>query len=222
MSKNKGMAYAVLGIIFVIFNVIAFAIPTAKTATFWVAYIFTVIAFALQLIIWKFAFKGADTLKSKFLGIPLISVGVIYLLVQIVAVAVFMALSFVPSWIAIVVCILILGISAVCLIGAETGREEVNRIEHKVSKKGFYIKSLQIDVEMLAKAEVDADTKIALTNLAEKIRFSDPMSDELLAELEAKIRNKFEELKLAEQKATIINELTLLIEERNKKCKLLK
>ena len=222
MSKNKGMAYAVLGIIFVIFNVIAFAIPTAKTATFWVAYIFTVIAFALQLIIWKFAFKGADTLKSKFLGIPLISVGIIYLLVQIVAVAVFMALSFVPSWIAIVVCILILGVSAVCLIGAETGREEVNRIEHKVSKKVFYIKSLQIDVEMLAKAEVDADTKIALTNLAEKIRFSDPMSDELLAELEAKIRNKFEELKLAEQKATIINELTLLIEERNKKCKLLK
>ena len=222
MSKNKGMAYAVLGIIFVIFNVIAFAIPTAKTATFWVAYIFTVIAFALQLIIWIFAFKGADTLKSKFLGIPLISVGVIYLLVQIVAVAVFMALSFVPSWIAIVVCILILGVSAVCLIGAETGREEVNHIEHKVSKKVFYIKSLQIDVEMLAKAEADADTKIALTNLAEKIRFSDPMSDELLAELEAKIRNKFEELKLAEQKATIINELTLLIEERNKKCKLLK
>lgn len=222
MSKNKGMAYAVLGIFFVIFNVIAFAIPTAKTATFWVAYIFTLIAFVMQPFIWKFAFKDTDTLKSKFLGIPLISVGVIYLLVQIVAVAVFMALSFVPSWIAIVVCILILGLSAVCLIGTETGREEINRIEHKVSKKVFYIKSLQIDVEMLAKAEVDADTKIALTNLAEKIRFSDPMSDELLAELEAKIRNKFEELKLAEQKATIINELTLLIEERNKKCKLLK
>ena len=222
MSKNKGMAYAVLGIFFVIFNVIAFAIHTAKTATFWVAYIFTLIAFVMQPFIWKFAFKDTDTLKSKFLGIPLISVGVIYLLVQIVAVAVFMALSFVPSWIAIVVCILILGLSAVCLIGTETGREEINRIEHKVSKKVFYIKSLQIDVEMLAKAEVDADTKIALTNLAEKIRFSDPMSDELLAELEAKIRNKFEELKLAEQKATIINELTLLIEERNKKCKLLK
>ena len=222
MSKNKGMAYAVLGIFFVIFNVIVFAIPTAKTATFWVAYIFTLIAFAMQPLIWKFAFKDTDTLKSKFLGIPLISVGIIYLLTQIVAVAVFMALSFVPSWIAIVVCILILGISAICLIGTETGREEINRIEHKVSKKIFYIKSLQIDVEMLAKAEEDSDTKTALTNLAEKIRFSDPMSDELLAELEAKIRDKFEELKSAEQKATIINELTLLIEERNKKCKLLK
>lgn len=222
MSKNKGMAYAVLGIFFVIFNVIVFAIPTAKTVTFWVAYIFTLIAFAMQPLIWKFAFKDTDTLKSKFLGIPLISVGIIYLLVQIVAVAVFIALSFVPSWIAIVVCILILGISAICLIGTETGREEINRIEHKVSKKVFYIKSLQIDIEMLAKAEADADTKTALTNLAEKIRFSDPMSDELLAELETKISNKFEELISAEQKSTIINELTLLIEERNKKCKLLK
>ena len=222
MSKNKGMAYAVLGIFFVIFNVIVFAIPTAKTATFWVAYIFTLIAFVMQPFIWKFAFKDTDTLKSKFLGISLISVGITYLIVQIVAVVAFMAISFVPSWIAIVVCILILGISAVCLIGTETGREAINRIEHKVDKKVFYIKSLQIDVEMLAKAEVDADTKIALTNLAEKIRFSDPMSDELLAELDAKIRNKFEELKSAEQKVTIINELTLLVEERNKKCKLLK
>lgn len=222
MSKNKGMAYAVLGIFFVVFNVITFAIPTAKTPTFWVAYIFTVIAFVLQIIIWKFAFKGADTLKSKFLGIPLISVGITYLLVQIIAFAVFMAISFVPSWIAIVVCTLILGISSICLIGTETGREEINRVEQKVSKKVFYIKSLQVDIEMLANAEADADTKAALTNLAEKIRFSDPMSNELLADLESKIIDKINDLKSTEQKATIIKELTLLFDERNKKCKLLK
>lgn len=222
MSKNKGMAYAVLGIFFVIFNVIAFAIPTAKTATFWVAYIFTLIAFVMQPFIWKLAFKDTDTLKSKFLGIPLISVGVIYLLVQIVVVAVFMALSFVPSWIAIVVCILILGVSAVCLIGTETGREEINRVEQKVSKKVFYIKSLQIDVEMLAKAEVDADTKIALTNLAEKIRFSDPMSNEVLLEIEDKINAKVEELKVTKDKMTIITTIDLLLTERNKKAMILK
>ena len=41
MKKNTGMAYAVLAIAFVLFNVIAFAVPTAKTATFWIAYAFT-------------------------------------------------------------------------------------------------------------------------------------------------------------------------------------
>ena len=222
MKKNKGMAYAVLAIAFVLFNVIAFAVPTAKTATFWIAYVFTAVAFALQIAIWKFAFKGANTLKSKFLGIPIISVGITYLIVQIVAFAIFMALPLAASWIAIVVCALILGISAICLIGTETGREEINRVEEKVEKKVFYIKSLQVDIEMLASAERDADTKAALTKLADKIRFSDPMSNDVLASLEAEISAKVKELKTAENKAEIIIVLDSLITERNKKVKIMK
>ena len=133
-----------------------------------------------------------------------------------------MALPLTASWIAIVVCALILGISAICLIGTETGREEINRVEEKVEKKVFYIKSLQVDIELLASAEIDADTKAALTKLAEKIRFSDPMSNEVLAELEAEITAKVKELKTAENKAGIITVLDSLIAERNKKAKLLK
>ena len=221
MKKNKGMAYAALAIAFLLFNVIAFAVPTAKTATFWIAYVFTSIAFASQIAIWKFAFKGADTLKSKFLGIPLISVGITYLIVQIIAFAVFMAMPLTASWIAIMVCVLILGISAICLIGTEIGREEINRVEEKVEKKVFYIKSLQVDVEMLASSETAVDTKAELKKLAEKIRFSDPMSNEALADLEVEISAKVKELKTAENKAEIITVLDSLITERNKKAKLL-
>ena len=222
MKRNKGMAYAVLAIAFALFNVIAFAVPTAKTSTFWIAYVFTAIAFASQIAIWKFAFKGADTLKSKFLGIPLLSVGITYLIIQIIAFGIFMAFPIAPTWIAIVVCALILGISAICLIGTETGREEINRVEEMVEKKVFYIKSLQVDVEMLASDETDADTKAALAKLAEKIRFSDPMSNEVLADIEAEIAAKVKELKTAENKAEIIKVLDSLITERNKKAKLLK
>ena len=222
MKKNKGMAYAVLAIVFVLFNVIAFAVPTAKTSTFWIAYVFTTIAFASQIAIWKFAFKGADTLKSKFLGIPLISVGITYLIIQLITFTIFMAFPIAPSWIAIVVCALILGISAISLIGTETGREEINRVEEKVEKKVFYIKSLQVDIEMLASAETNADTKMALTKLAEKIRFSDPMSNEVLADIEAEITAKVKELKTAENKAELIKVLDSFITERNKKAKLLK
>ena len=222
MKKNKGMAYAVLAIAFVLFNVIAFAVPTAKTATFWIAYAFTTIAFASQIAIWKFAFKGADTLKSKFLGIPLISVGITYLIVQIVAFAIFMALPLAASWIAIVVCTLILGISAICLIGTETGRKEINRVEEKVEKKVFYIKSLQVDVEMLASAETDVDTKAVLTKLAEKIRFSDPVSNSALANLEEMIAQKINVLKTTDDKLAVLSALDALLTERNKKIKIMK
>lgn len=220
--KNKGMAYSVLGIAFVLFNVIAFAIPIVKTATFWIAYAFSVVAFASQIAIWKFAFKGADTLKSKFLGIPLISVGITYLIVQIIAFAMFMAFPIAPTWVAIVVCALILGLSAICLIGTETGREEISRVEEKVEKKVFYIKSLQVDVEILASVEPDTDIKAALTKLAEKIRFSDPMRNEILADIEAEITAKVAELKTAKNKSETIKNLDLLLTERNKKAKLLK
>lgn len=222
MKKNSVMAYVVLAISFTLFNVIAFVIPTAKTATFWIAYAFTVIAFASQIAIWKVAFNGANTLKSKFLGIPLIPVGITYWIIQIIAFVVFMALPLTASWIAVVVCALILGISAICLIGTEIGREEISRVEEKVEKKVFYIKSLQVDIEMLSSTESDVDTKAALIKLAEKIRFSDPMSNEALAELEAEISAKVKELKTAENKAEIITVLDSLIVERNKKAKLLK
>ena len=133
-----------------------------------------------------------------------------------------MVLPLIASWIAIVVCAVILGISAICLIGTETGREEINRVEEKVEKKVLYIKSLQVDIEMLASTETDDDTKMALTKLAEKIRFSDPMSDESLVDLEAEVSAKVKELKTADNKAEIITVLDSLITERNKKAKLLK
>ena len=221
MKKNV-MAYTALGIVFALFNVLAFVIPTEKTATFWIAYAFSVVAFGLQIGIWKFAFKGADTLKSKFLGIPLISVGARYLVVQVIVFAVFMAFPLLPTWIPIVICSVILGISSICLIGTETGREEINRVAVKVEKKVFYIKALQVDIELLAETENDPDIKAELLKLADKIRFSDPMSSDALSEIEAEILEKVSELKTAENKLAIISTASALVAERNKKAKILK
>ena len=89
MKKNKLMSYLALGIVFALFNVIAFVIPADKTATFWTAYVFVVVAFLLQLLVWKVAFGKKDTLKSKFLGIPVIYVGATYLIVQLIVFAIF-------------------------------------------------------------------------------------------------------------------------------------
>ena len=222
MKKNKGMAYAILGIAFVVFNVIAFAIPTAKTGTFWVAYAFSVVAFASQIGIWKVALGKEDTLKSKFLGFPVVHVGIVYLIVQTIVFAVFMAVPTLPVWSAIVVCALVLGISAICMISAEAGRGEIERVETKVKQKVFYIKSLQVDVELLANSESDGATKEALQKLAEKIRFSDPMSLPELEAIEKEIADKTNALKTAADKLTVIAEIDSLLVERNAKIKILK
>lgn len=221
MKKNSTKGYVILGILFALISIIAFAVPTVKTATFWIAYVFTAAAFAAQIIIWRTAL-GKETLKSKFLGFPVVHIGIVYTVIQVIAFAVFMFVPTLPTWSAIVVCSVIAGISAVCMISADAGRNEIERVEAKVQKKVFYIRELQTVVELLTDVETDADTKAALDQLAEKIRFSDSMSSEKLANLENKISAKVLELKTAPNKVEIIIELNSLLDERNKKCKNLK
>lgn len=222
MKKNTPFAHIILGIVFVLMNVIAFAVPTDKTASFWITYTFSAVAFIIQPFVWKIAFGKGKELKSKFLGIPLIHVGLVYLVIQLIAFVLFMAFPNIPSWIAVIVNALIIGVSLICLISTEVGTKEINKVEEKVKQKVFYIKELQIDVEMTAQRETDAETKKALEALAEKIRFSDPMSSEQLFDLENKIKEKVEELKTSGDKITLSKDVELLLEERNRKCKLLK
>ena len=220
--KNKNLGYAVLGILFVLLSVSVFVIPIEKTSTFWIAYAFTAIAFVAQIAIWKIALGKEDTLKIKFLGLPVVHIGIVYLIIQIIALAVFTAVPTLPNWSAIVACAVILGISAVCMIAGEAGRNEIERVEAKVQKKVSFLKELQADVELLADAESNTEVKTAIQQLAEKIRFSDPMSNDALAEIEGAIIEKVTELKTASDKMAVIQELNSLLAERNKKAKILK
>ena len=221
MKKNSTKGYVILGILFTLVSIIAFAVPTLKTTTFWIAYVFTAAAFAAQIIIWRTAL-GKEALKSKFLGFSVVHIGIVYAIIQTVAFAVFLFAPTLPVWSAIVVCSIIAGVSAVCMISADAGRNEIERVEAEVQEKVFFIRELQADIELIATTETDADTKAELTRLAEKIRFSDPMSNEQLMDLENKISTKVLKLKTATNKVEIITELTLLLDERNKKCKILK
>jgi hypothetical protein len=127
-----------------------------------------------------------------------------------------------PLWLAIVACAIILVLFILSAIAGQVGANEINRVEDKIKIKRAFIQFLQTDIEMLAETEADAEMKAALKKLAEKVRFSDPMSHEMLGELESRIVEKVESMKTAEDKAALVAEVDLLLTERNKKCKILK
>ena len=221
MKKNSVKGYALIGIIFILITVVSLAIPTSKNAAFWIAYIFTVVALAAQIVLWKRTF-GHKELKSKFLGFPIVHIGIVYLIVQIAVLFVFVFAEKLPTWSALVTCTVIAAMAAIFMIAADVGRTEIEKVEQKVQGKVFYIKNLQVDIEILASAEKDTKTKEQLEQLAKKIRFSDPMSNEQLAPLEERIAIAVESLKSSDDKLEIINQLNKLIDERNKKVETLK
>ena len=222
MKKNSTKGYVILGILLVVVSVIAFSVPVQKTTAFWLAYAFTAIAILAQIVIWKAAFGREDTLKSKFLGLPVLHISVVYLIVQLATFAIYLFNPALPTWSAVVICVVLVGVFSVCMISADAGRSEIERVEDKVQEKTFCIRSLQADVELLANAEPDTEVKAELLRLAENIRFSDPMSHERLADIEDRITEKIAELKPSTDKAKIINELNSLLDERNRKIKILK
>lgn len=222
MKKNSSKGYVILGILFILVSIMAFAVSSAKTTVFWISYAFTVIAFATQIIIWKVAIGSSEFLKSKFLRFSVVHVGIVYLVVQIIALIVFLSIPPLPIWSAVVVCVVIAGVSAVCMIASDVGRNETERVSAKVKGKTFFIKQLQTEVELQADAEMDIATKSALTQSVEKIRYSDPVSGEQIADIEDRLAAKVAELKSSTDKAKIINELNSLLDERNRRIKILK
>lgn len=224
MKKNEKLFYGALGVAVVLFNVIAFAIPLEKTASFWVAYAFTMIAFFVQIIIGKIALGKAETMKSKFLGLPLLYIDFIYVTFQLIAFTVFFVGSAIPTWVSLVVCAMILGIASICLIAGESTRDEIQRVEEKVREKVSYIKTWQSEVEILKQKTDDSELKSMFEELIEIIKYSDPMSNDEVLPIEEKIQKNILDLKQASETNAkeIILEIQRLLIERNEKCKIVK
>ena len=117
--KKSFTPYIILAILFGLFNVFAFAIPSDKTSTFWVAYGFTVVMFFVEVIVLIMAFPKDNTAKKQFLSWPLICVGIAYLIIQMLLFFPFKLFSSIPCWITVIVFSLVFGISFICIIATK-------------------------------------------------------------------------------------------------------
>lgn len=226
MSKNKLRLYAVLAILFVVLSVVAFALPLAKTATFWISYVFAVVALAVQIYAYPKAFDG-ESVKSKFYGFPIARVTTIYLVAQLVLSLIFMiAGKWVPAWIPVILFVLMLGAAAIGFVAAEGMRDEVERqdVVHKANVGTM--RALQSKSIVIAGQCEDAETKKALNAFAEALRFSDPVSSDALADIEENLTGLVEELGNAvmdkdySAAKSLCAKASSLLADRNRVCKL--
>lgn len=224
-TKNKRMSLIAVFTLLVVYNVVAFVIPFDRHGGFWTGYSFSMLAILITAA-GAFYALGQEGMKSKFYGLPLVSVVWIYLTTQLVAGFIQMSIPEIPFRYGIVVNVLLLGACLIGLITVNISKEEIERLDDKVKEKVFYIKSLLADVEGLEARASDESNKKDLKELVETIRYSDPMSSPQLASIENKIEAKVTALvdSGADVGVTraICNELQQLFAQRNRKCRLLK
>lgn len=222
--KTKNVILPIGLILFVVFLVVAFVVPSEFTITFWVAFGFTVASFALNIYKWVEYFKTNKNLNSKFLNIPILNVSYYYVIIQMILFLVFKFAYMLPAWIVIICNVMSLAFALIGFITISSSVDYIQTVDERIKPKVNYIKALQTDVELVAESVDDLKTKEILTKLAEKICFSDPMSNEQLLGLERQISENVELLKSAEENeiSGIVEVIDKFIDERNKKCKILK
>lgn len=218
MTKNRMRFYIVLAIVFVLFSVIAFAVPIEHGPCFWLSYVFAVIAIAVQIYAWPKAFAG-ESAKSKYYGFPLARVSTIYLIAQLVLSLIFLFIgNKVPIWIPAILYILLLGFAAIGFIAADTVRDEVERQETVRKVNTGTMRSLQAKATAIAGSCKDPETKKELDRLAESFRYSDPVSSEATEKLEMKLEVLLDELQESGN-AELVKKIESTLAERNQICK---
>ena len=227
MSKNKVRGIIILGVVLVAYLVLALAIPFKHTGTYWIGFVFGIVGIIVSAIGVIIAFKNATSTRSKFYGFPIARLVVIYAVVQIIVSFLLMGLGFVcPSWLGIIVCVLLLVFAVIGLVATDTVRDEIERQDVQIKTDVKTMRSLQSKVNMLVNSCEDEEVKTAVKELAEEFRFSDPVSNEAIAEIESQMVDLMNEAEKAvidgdkEGALELIKKLSGVLKERNRLCKL--
>lgn len=228
MKERKGLVYffATLVGVTAVFNIIAFTIPFNRTASFWIAYGFTMSAIVVSFATSFYAFRG--DLKSKFYGFSLIYLAWIYLIVQTIIGLMFMIISGTPYQIPLIICILLLAFYLAGMMATDMTKGYVENVDKRVKENTFFIKSLQLDMAEMSSAITDSSLENELKELIDDIKYSDPVSADQLKDTESSISEKVSVLKELVTDGNIddalgmIKDIRKLIALRNQKCKLLK
>ena len=223
MKKDAVRGVVVLGVLLVLYILIAFLIPFVHTATFWVSFVFTLIAFGVVAASIYIAFVKNPDAKSRFYGFPIAKIGVIYGAVQLAAGLVLMALAaIVPAWIAVLVYAVALGAAVIGLVSAEAVVSEIHVQDAKLKNNVALMRSLQSKINQIAAQSEDKGIKA----LAEEFRYSDPVSSDALAEIERDLAAVVDELQAAivdgegEAADKLCRKAAATLAERNRLCKL--
>lgn len=227
MKKDIIRGIIGLGVLLILYILIAFLIPFVHTATFWVSFVFTLIAFGVVAASFYIAFIKNPDAKSKFYGFPIAKIGAIYGLVQLIAGIVFMALAvYAPVWAAVLVYAIALGATVIGLISADAVVKQIQVQDAKLKKDVSLMRGLQSKVNQMASQCDNPEAASAVKKFAEELRYSDPVSSDALAEIERDLTAAVDELQQAvvdgDSAATkqLCRKASAVLAERNRLCKL--
>lgn len=188
-KKVSSMSLIVLAIVFVVYNLFVFLFLNPVTPVFWVSYGFMILAFLLQIVGMYLSFKDFSV-RAVFFGIPLAQFTLFYFCAELFMSVVFMIFQSIPVKIPVFLQVVLLAVYAIVAIVSVVTRDTVVQVEQKYQNAASNNRMNRAAVESICDMVSDPELKKQLRQLAEVIRYSDPMTSSAVAELETRIQQE--------------------------------
>ena len=227
MEKKFKYYLAVWVLLLAVFNVIAFVsvgwISFEKyTAAFWLGYGFITLSFVLNLVYGLIAFRKADA-TTTFYNIAYFRIGYAELILSFVVGGMFMLIPGFAWWVCTLISVIVLGANTLALIKAKAAVSLVVETDKKIADQTQFMKLMTADAQSLLSVAKDEQSRLCAQKVYEALLYSDIVSNEAVAEVEAKMTAAFAEFagavaKNADAQAAA-DQLLFLISTRNNRCK---
>lgn len=223
-KKKSGLMLALIYlVIFVAYNLVIFLVFKNFNAVFWISYGFMLLAYLIH-IGCIFSIAKNPNVKALFFGIPLGSFSIYFVLAELFTSLVFMIFKANASVkVTILIQALLLCVFVVIAIVSIMTRDAVHNVDQKIKENVNFIKGINVDVEMLIQRSTSPEATGALKKLSETIKYSDPMTNSVVATQEQMIMQYMAELRTVFDSGDmntvkeLCSKIELLFVERNKK-----
>lgn len=195
-NKKTGVMFGIIYlVVFAVLNMLIFFIFDEKNNVFWTSYAFICIAFAVQIASMFLAFQALET-EAVFFGIPLASLSIFYFFAAVFAGGAFMYFQKASFKLAFALQVIILAVYIVVAIASLMSRDVVQDVNDNIKISTTAIKTMNVDVDVLMGMVTDSGLKNQIRKLGETIKYSDPMSNDAVVDIEDQIVQAIAELRI--------------------------
>ena len=199
-----------------------------QCAAFWVPFVIITIAFFMQLICAVLVLLF-DKKCKKVINLPVFIVSIVGLACIVLSGSVCMAISYnVAQWLGLALCVTIFILTMIATVVAKAVGDRLGAVDKQIKKETDFIKTITADAGVTAAKAQDDEMKSLCKAIYEAFRYSDPVSDSDLGDVEDKIDSAYKDFDKAvtennkDAAKEVSNALLILIKERNAKCKALR
>lgn len=203
--KKQVKAYIATWVLSVaLFIVFFFAIRGAGAEVFqnpaWPLAMFCLVSLVMQLAMGCLVFDGRHGgedgrigPRSLFLGMPGLVVSSALALLTAMCGLVFINVVAIPTWVGALVLSVLLAFDAVCCLGVRAAAAHVEAVDEATERAIDVVTQLRARADALVACAADAQDEATVRRVIDALRFADPVSNDLTAEVDASVQAVFAE-----------------------------